>query len=64
MISEEGYWEAKKIIAKLENDYAMTAMKSQSEHEKRKFWGYCDGMKECLRILEKHVEQKPDELKK
>lgn len=57
MISESGYFEAKKQIAALERGYAMQAMKAPTEHDKRKFWGYCDGMKECLRVLEKHVEQ-------
>jgi len=60
MISESGYWEAKKHIQALEQGYAMKAMNAGTEHDKRKFWGYCDGMKECLRVLEKHVEQKPE----
>ena len=34
-------------------------MGSGTEHDQRKYWGYCDGMKECLRVLEKYVEEKP-----
>jgi hypothetical protein len=64
MISEEGYWDAKKRIVALENDYATKAMKSRSEHDQRKFWGYSDGMKECLRILEIYAEQKSEKSEK
>ncbi len=60
MISESGYWEAKKHIAALEQGYAISAMKAGNDYEKRKLWGYCDGMKECLKVLEKYVEQKND----
>jgi hypothetical protein len=61
MISEEGYWEAKKKIAALEQGYAMQAMKcGSSSSNARNFWGYCDGMKQCLKILETCVEQKPE----
>jgi hypothetical protein len=60
MFSESGYLEAKKMIISLENEYAMKAMKAGSEHDKRKFWGYSDGMKECLKILTTYVEKNPD----
>lgn len=56
MISESGYWEAKKKIAALEQGYAMSAMKAGTEYDKRNYWGYCDGMKVCLKILEENVE--------
>jgi hypothetical protein len=60
MISESGYWEAKKHISALEQGYATRAMTAGLEYHKRKLWGYCDGMKICLRLLEKHVEQKTE----
>jgi hypothetical protein len=60
MFSESGYLEAKKRIIALENDYAMRAMKAYSDYDKRNLWGYCDGMKECLKILNTYVEQNPD----
>jgi hypothetical protein len=62
MFSESGYLEAKKMIVALENDYAMKAMKTGSESDRRKYWGYSDGMKECLRILNTYVEQNPDSI--
>ena len=58
MINESGYWEAKKQIVALEQSYAKRAMRSGTEHDQRKYWGYSDGLKECLHVLEKYVEEK------
>jgi hypothetical protein len=56
MISEPGYWKAKKIIAALEIDYAKKASKTDSA----RLWGHCDGMKVCLKILAENVAQNPE----
>ncbi|MGD0081173.1 MAG: hypothetical protein ABSB80_11085 [Methanoregula sp.] len=60
LISESGYWEAKKQIAALEQSYAKKAVRSGTEHDQRKYWGYCDGMKKCLQVLEQYVEEKSE----
>ena len=56
MIEKESYLKAKRIINARENDYAMKARKAKDQYTSRKLWGYCDGMKECLKILEECCE--------
>ena len=61
MIDEKDYLEAKRRIKGREGYYAHEAMKAYSTAEKRNLWGYCDGMKECLRILEECMEKNGDQ---
>lgn len=60
MIDEKDYREAKRHIKLREAHYAHEAMKTNSIEKSRSLWGYCDGMKECLRILEECIEKKGD----
>jgi len=60
MIDEQDYLEAKRRIAAREAYYAREAMKTNTTTKSRNFWGYCDGMKECLKILEECIEKKGD----
>jgi len=60
MIDEQDYLEAKRRITEREAYYAHEAMKTNLIAKSRNLWGYCDGMKECLRILEEYIEKKGD----
>lgn len=61
MIDEQDYLEAKRRIAAREAHYAREAMKTNIIAKSRNLWGYCDGMKECLKILEECIEEKGDQ---
>ena len=56
MEDNESYLKAKRMIKARESDYAMKAMKAKDQYTSRNLWGFCDGMKECLKILEECFE--------
>lgn len=60
MIDEKDYLEAKRRIAEREDYYARKAMRTNIITDRRNLWGYSDGMKECLKILEEYIEKKGD----